>query len=59
MAKEKFSLKDELYNLQKVEMIAGEIQAVFPSFNADAFTNETVSQFPKLELKERNKLLLC
>ena len=52
-SKEKFSLKDELYNLQKVEMIAREIQEVYPSFEGSDFIKEIVEAFPTLELKER------
>lgn len=51
--KEKFSLKDELYNPQKVEMIASEIKEVYSSFKATHFTKETLDKFPELELKER------
>ena len=51
--KEKFSLKDELYNPQKIEMIAKEIKEVYPSFEADKFSTETLDTFPTLELKER------
>ena len=53
LKKEKFSLKDELYNPKKVEMIASEIKEVYPAFEASRFTKETVAKFPKLELKER------
>ena len=53
LKKEKFSLKDELYNPQKIEMIASEIKEVYPSFEASQFTKETLVKFPKLELKER------
>lgn len=52
-SKEKFSLKDELFNLQKVEKIAKEIQEVYPAFDAQNFSQETLKAFPKLELKER------
>jgi len=51
--KEKFSLKDELFNLQKVEKIAQEIKEVYPIFDASNFSKETLKAFPKLELKER------
>jgi len=51
--KEKFSLKDELFNPQKVEMIAREIKEVYPTFQADKFSQEILARFPKLELKER------
>ena len=50
---EKFSLKDDLFNPQKVEKIAKEIQEVFPAFDAQNFSQETLKAFPKLELKER------
>lgn len=51
--KEKFSLKDELFNAKKVEMIASEIKSVYVDFAKDAFVAETLSLFFKLELKER------
>ena len=51
--KEKFSLKDELFNSQKVEKIAFEIKEVYPTFEVSQFTKETLVKFPKLELKER------
>jgi len=49
----KFSLKDDLFNAQKVEKIALEIQSVYPEFNIGAFKKNVVDAFPKLELKER------
>ena len=52
MDTEKFSLKDELFNPEKVKKIAREIQ-VYPSFKGSDFTNEVVEVFPALELKER------
>jgi len=51
--KEKFSLKDELFNASKVEKIANEIKAVYSSFDVDAFSAEVLAIFPQLELKER------
>lgn len=51
--KEKFSLKDHLFNEEKVKKIAFEIAAVYPSFQAKEFIKETVRKFPQLELKER------
>ena len=51
--KEKFSLKDELFNPQKVEKIALEIKAVYPSFNETSFIKDTLFKFQNLELKER------
>ncbi len=49
----KFSLKDELFNPRKVEMIASEIKEVYPSFKANKFSEGTLEKFPTLELKER------
>lgn len=51
--KEKFSLKDELFNPAKVQKIASEIQAVYADFAQEAFESEVASLFPQLELKER------
>ena len=51
--KEKFSLKDDLFNAEKVEKIAYEIKEVYATFDASNFSNETLKIFPKLELKER------
>ena len=48
-----FSLKDQLFNLEKVQMVAGEINATYPAFNAEKFTKQVVDRFPELELKER------
>lgn len=49
----KFSLKDDLFNAQKVEKISLEIQSVYAEFNIYAFNKDVVDAFPKLELKER------
>jgi len=51
--KEKFSLKDYLFNIPKVEKITGEIHSVYPDFNKQAFIDDVISEFPKLELKAR------
>ena len=51
--KEKFSLKDELFNATKVQKIANEIKAVYSSFDAETFSDEVLASFPELELKER------
>lgn len=50
---EKFSLKDHLFNAVKVAQLAAEIQHVYPMFNATAFQEDVISEFPKLELKAR------
>jgi len=51
--KEKFSLKDELFNSAKVHKIATEIRAVYPAFDQKSFETGVLKQFPQLELKER------
>lgn len=51
--KEKFSLKDALYNPKKVSKIAIEIKAVYPDFQEEAFEKEVLDLFPDLELKAR------
>jgi len=51
--KEKFSLKDALYNPEKVQKIATEIKVVYPDFQEEAFEEEVLDLFPDLELKER------
>jgi 3-methyladenine DNA glycosylase AlkC len=50
---EKFSLKDHLFNAHKVAMLAKEIKNVYPAFEAERFKEDTLSEFPLLELKER------
>jgi 3-methyladenine DNA glycosylase AlkC len=50
---EKFSLKDHLFNPEKIEKLGNEILTVYPDFNALAFQQSVVSEFPKLELKAR------
>jgi len=50
---EKFSLKDDLFNRQKIEKIAQEIKEVYATFDISHFIEETLEAFPKLALKER------
>ncbi len=50
-----FSLKDHLFNKQKVRFIAQEIRRVYPSFDSTSFVSGTMEKFPQLELKERIK----
>jgi len=52
-AKEKFSLKDELFNPKKVHQIASEIKAVHEAFEQEKLEVEVTEKFPTLELKER------
>ena len=51
--KPKFSLKDRLFNREKVEYLAGLILDVFPEFNKSQFIEVVVDKFPELELKQR------
>lgn len=50
---EKFSLKDELFNPEKVHKIAFEIKAVYEKFEKEKFEKEVTEKFSVLELKER------
>jgi len=50
---EKYSLKDGLFNREKVNKIAHEIRQVYSLFDRDLFINDVVVRFPQLELKER------
>lgn len=51
--KKKFSLKDFLFNPEKVNKIAHEIKKVYPAFNQKLFVTTTLKKFPQLELKAR------
>ena len=48
-----FSLKDELFNPAKVQLIAKEIAVVYPTFATQKFVNHVTKKFPELELMER------
>lgn len=48
-----FSLKDQLFNPEKVEYLATLIRQVHPPFAQQAFRQEVIEVFPELELKER------
>ncbi|MFK7847006.1 MAG: DNA alkylation repair protein [Rhodothermales bacterium] len=48
-----FSLKDQLFNPEKVAFLAGLVTNAYPSFASDAFQKDVVTAFPSLELKER------
>jgi 3-methyladenine DNA glycosylase AlkC len=51
--KEKFSLKDHLFNAPKIALIAHSIKKAYPAFEKDGFEKEVLAAFPQLELKER------
>jgi 3-methyladenine DNA glycosylase AlkC len=53
MEKEKFSLKDQLFNEGKIIKIAEDISRVYPAFKKDKFVKNVVQSFPELELKQR------
>ena len=48
-----FSLKDQLFNREKVEYLAGLFRAADRRFDASGFVATTMSQLNQLELKER------
>ena len=52
-AKSSFSLKDQLFNSDKVEYLGGLISQVYPGFDQAAFQSDVVEAFPALELKQR------
>ncbi|MFG6094171.1 DNA alkylation repair protein [Leptothoe sp. ISB3NOV94-8A] len=52
-AKSSFSLKDQLFNSDKVEYLATLMVQAFPDFAQEKFHQDVVKAFPKLELKER------
>lgn len=51
--KEKFSLKDHLFNKNKVQKLASEIKSVYSDFDEVNFTQDVLNEFPNLELKQR------
>lgn len=50
---ESFSLKDELFNRDKVQYLAGMVKQAYPAFEEQLFVEQVVSEFPKLQLKQR------
>jgi 3-methyladenine DNA glycosylase AlkC len=53
--KEKFSLKDQLFNPVKIGLLSASLQNVYPDFERHLFENEIIEQLPQLELKARIK----
>jgi 3-methyladenine DNA glycosylase AlkC len=51
--KEKFSLKDHLFNPSKIKNLAESIVIVYPTFNTEDFISTVIKRFPELELKQR------
>lgn len=50
---EKFSLKDHLFNKEKVTFLAKGIKKVYPAFDEKRFITDTLKPFAVLELKQR------
>ena len=50
---EKFSLKDHLFNKEKVSLVSNQIRNVYDTFDSEGFITDVLSEFPKLELKAR------
>ncbi|KIC42920.1 hypothetical protein RA27_06230 [Ruegeria sp. ANG-R] len=48
-----FSLKDQLFNAEKVSFLAGLFADADTDFKVDAFVTKVMSRLPELELKER------
>lgn len=48
-----FSLKDQLFNQDKVAYLAGLVKDAYPAFESAAFQKKVVDAFPALELKAR------
>jgi len=52
-AKTRFSLKDQLFNPEKVEYLSDLVVAAYPDFASASFQQAVLAEFPTLELKER------
>lgn len=52
-AKPSFSLKDQLFNPEKVDYLAARIVQAHADFPKEAFCQRVINAFPELELKER------
>lgn len=52
-----FSLKDQLFNADKVQYLAGLFAEADPGFASGAFQNDVMARLPALELKQRIALI--
>jgi 3-methyladenine DNA glycosylase AlkC len=52
-AETSFSLKDQLFNKDKVTFLAAQFAGVYPSFKTEEFIETVIIKFPELELKQR------
>ncbi len=48
-----FSLKDQLFNREKMVLLAGWMEAAAPGFDGQGLVEQAVARFPELELKQR------
>ena len=55
--KSTFSLKDHLFNKERVKVLAAQIKAVYPQFEEKKFIQKTARGFAGRELKERMSYL--
>ncbi|MFV0358160.1 hypothetical protein [Tropicimonas sp.] len=53
MLQDRFSLKDALFNKNKVTLLAGWMQSADPGFPVRAFVSDVMARLPELELKAR------
>jgi len=57
MTTERFSLKDHLFNADKVAYLGGLLEPAVPGFDRAQFEHEVMSPLPALELKQRIALI--
>lgn len=53
MTNERFSLKDHLFNPERVSYLGGLLEASIPGFERQGFESAVLTQLPELELKKR------
>jgi 3-methyladenine DNA glycosylase AlkC len=54
---EAFSLKDQLFNAEKVAYLGGLFASAWDGFNPERFQKDVMAELPALELKQRQKLI--
>lgn len=58
-SKSGFSLKDELFNHERVQYLAEQFRSADSGFDSAGFVRDTVRKFPELELKARIEHIAC
>lgn len=58
-AQTSFSLKDQLFNPEKVDYLASLLKQAHPDFQASEFRRVVLDKFPELELKQRIEWISC